>query len=500
MKRIGLLILIALSMFIRGVNAQNVDDALRYSQIFYGGTARFMSMGGAFTALGGDMSSLSQNPAGLGVFRSSELTLTPQMYNIKTTASFNGRVSDNLSNFNLSQVGIVSNLITNNNEKGLITLNIGYSFNKTNNLYQSMLIRGTSNSSSMADYWASNAYGNTKPNLPDDAWMANRTFLIDTLSGSGTLYGTAFSNYGDNPPSVYGQTIRRIVTNEGYTGEHAISIGGNYSNKIFFGATLGISTLRYTSHLEHLESTDAALPSQLQNFTYTNHFEEKGTGYSLKLGVIIKPVDALRIGLAVHTPTWYKISDYAYSDLTSNFTDGRHYEPSINPLRFNYALATPFRVLSGVAVQIKKIALLSADYEFVDYSSARFSETGDGYNYTDKNLTINNSLKSASNIRLGGEIRLNKLYLRTGYGYYGKAFASGDVNSNLDYSSLSFGAGFREQNIYIDFAYTNFNYSQKYLLYPDSQDYNGTVVDGVSANLNTIKNMFTITFGYKFGI
>ena len=115
-------------------------------------------------------------------------------------------------------------------------------------------------------------------------------------------------------------------------------------------------------------------------------------------------------------------------------------------------------------------------------------------------MTINNSLKSASNIRLGGEIRLNKLYLRTGYGYYGKAFASGDVNSNLDYSSLSFGAGFREQNIYIDFAYTNFNYSQKYLLYPDSQDYNGTVVDGVSANLNTIKNMFTITFGYKFGI
>jgi hypothetical protein len=352
----------------------------------------------------------------------------------------------------------------------------------------------------MADYWASNANGNTKPNLPDDAWMANRTFLIDTLSGSGTLYGTAFSNYGDNPPSVYGQTIRRIVTNEGYTGEHAISIGGNYSNKIFFGATLGINTLRYTSHLEQLESTDAALPSQLQNFTYTNHFEEKGTGYSLKLGVIIKPVDALRIGLAVHTPTWYKINDYAYSDLTSNFSDGGQYESSINPVRFNYALATPFRVLTGVAVQIKKIALLSADYEFVDYGSARFSETGDGYNYTDKNLAINNSLKSASNIRVGGEIRLNKLYLRTGYGYYGKAFASGDVNSNLDYSSLSFGAGFREQNIYIDFAYTNFNYSQKYLLYPDSQDYNGTIIDGVTANLNTFKNMFTITFGYKFGI
>ena len=494
MKKISSLILVLLYVF-AVVTAQNVDDALRYSQSFYGGTARFMSMGGAFTALGGDISSLSQNPAGLGVFRSSELTITPQLFQTKTTAGFNGNYSDKLYNFNLNQAGIVSNLISNNNENGLITLNIGYSFNKTNNLNQTILIRGVSNSSSMADYWAAQANGSTKSNLPDNAWMANHTWLIDTLSGSGTSYGTVFSNYGDNPPSVYGQTVQRIISNEGYTGEHAISIGGNYSNKIFFGATFGISTLRYTSHYEHLESTNQALPSQFQNFTYTDHFEEKGTGYSLKLGVIIKPVEALRIGLAFHSPTWYRINDYAYSDLTSNFTDGGHYEASIDPLRFNYALATPFRVLSGVAFQIQKFALLSADYEFVDYSTAKFSETGDGYDYSVKNMAIRNSLKSASNVRLGAEFRLNKLYLRTGYGYYGKAFKSGEDNANLDYSSISFGAGFREQNISIDFAYTNFRYSQTYFLYPVDMG-----IDPAAANLNTIRNMFTLTLGYKFGI
>ena len=494
MKKISSLILGLLSVF-AVVTAQNVDDALRYSQSFYGGTARFMSMGGAFTALGGDISSLSQNPAGLGVFRSSELTITPQLFQTKTTAGFNGNYSDKLYNFNLNQAGIVSNLISNNNENGLITLNIGYSFNKTNNLNQTILIRGVSNSSSMADYWAAQANGSTKSNLPDNAWMANHTWLIDTLSGSGTSYGTVFSNYGDNPPSVYGQTVQRIISNEGFTGEHAISIGGNYSNKIFFGATFGISTLRYTSHYEHLESTNQALPSQFQNFTYTDHFEEKGTGYSLKLGVIIKPVEALRIGLAFHSPTWYRINDYAYSDLTSNFTDGGHYEASIDPLRFNYALATPFRVLSGVAFQIQKFALLSADYEFVDYSTAKFSETGDGYDYSVKNMAIRNSLKSASNVRLGAEFRLNKLYLRTGYGYYGKAFKSGEDNANLDYSSISFGAGFREQNISIDFAYTNFRYSQTYFLYPVDMG-----IDPAAANLNTIRNMFTLTLGYKFGI
>jgi len=110
-------------------------------------------------------------------------------------------------------------------------------------------------------------------------------------------------------------------------------------------------------------------------------------------------------------------------------------------------------------------------------------------------MEIKNSLKSVSNIRLGGEFRINKLYLRTGYGYYGKAFKSGEDNANLEYSSLSFGAGFREQSVSIDFAYTYYNYSQKYFLYPVNQN-----IDPALANIGTIKNMFTLTLGYKFGI
>jgi hypothetical protein len=506
MKKIGLLIFIVLSIF-SGVNAQNVDDALRYSQNFYGGTARFMSMGGAFTALGGDISSLSQNPAGLGVFRSSELTITPQLFNIKTTVAFNGSSSDNLSKFNLPQIGIVGNIISNNNETGLITLNFGYSYNQTNNLSQSIVIQGVNNTSSMADYWA--GLGNTGnggagtfyQNLQGAEGIAFDTWVMDTVTGSGgKKYGTAFQNYGDSPTSTYGQTVRRLVTNEGYIGEHSFSIGGNYSNKLFLGATFGITTLRFTSHYEQLESTDISLPSQLKDFTYTDHFEDRGTGYSLKFGAIYKPVDAVRIGLAFHSPTWYKIDEYYYNDITSHFTDGAKYESSNDPSRFNYALATPYRLLAGVGVQIQKFALLSADYEFVDYSSARFSQTGDGYDYSEKNLEIKNTLKTTSNIRVGGEFRLNNLYLRTGYGYYGKPFKSGDANSNLDYSSISFGAGLREQNFSIDFAYTNFSYSQNYFLYPASTDYQGNNIDAASANLNTVKNMFTLTLGYKFGI
>ncbi|HLN56316.1 MAG TPA: hypothetical protein VK207_10000 [Bacteroidales bacterium] len=490
MKRLSFVIVIILS-FSAGIFAQNVDDALRYSQLFYGGTARFMSMGGAFTAIGGDISSLSQNPAGLGVFRSSEITLSPQLAHVKTNAGFYGRTTDFLYNFNLSQAGIVSNLIS--NESGLISLNVGYSFNKTNNLNQSIRIQGVNTNSSMADYWAASLDGTYFEDRVDAAGIAFDAWVIDTLTGSGGYsYGTVFSNYGDNPPSIYGQNVRRIVTYEGYTGEHAISIGGNYNNKIFFGATLGINKIKFTSNFEHLESTSVNLLSGFKDFVFTDHFENTGTGYSLKLGAIIKPVEMLRIGLAFHSPTWYRINEYFYDNISSNL-DPKVF--NVEPQRFEYALATPFRALAGAAVQIGKMGLVSVDYEFADYSTAKFSETGDGYDYSEKNLANKNSLKATNNLRLGGELRLNKLYLRGGYGYYGRAFQQGEDNSTLDYSSISGGIGFREQRVSIDFGFTTFMYDQKYILYPlDTNVFNPAV-----ANLSTNRNMFTLTLGYKFG-
>jgi hypothetical protein len=497
MKKISLII--SAILFVSAISfSQNVDDALRYSQVFYGGTARFMSMGGAFTALGGDISSLSQNPAGLGVFRSSEITLTPQLMYNKTSASFNGITEDYLYNFNLNQAGIVSNIMSNNRTTGLITFNFGYSFNKTNNLYQSAIIHGINNESSMADYWAGISGGYYKDELGDnvpDAAIAFDAWIIDTLSGSNTEYGTVYSNYGDNPPSRYGQDVRRLITYDGFTGEHAISFGGNYSNKIFFGGTFGIVQLRYSSYYQHAESTNQSLPSMFKNFTYVDYFDNTGTGYNFKLGAIIKPVETVRIGLAFHSPTWYHINEYINDNITSNFTDGSNYVYANNPNRYEYGLTTPFRFLAGVAFQIEKIALLSADYEFADYSSAHFHQTGDGYDYSNKNQNIKSSLKSVNNFRVGGEIRLNNLYFRTGYGYYGKAFKQGEDNDNLDYTAFSAGTGFRERNISIDFGYTHNKYSQKYYLYPLDNSYDPAV-----AFLTSTQNMFTLTFGYRFGL
>jgi len=496
MKKISLAILTFLSLFI-GVQAQNVDDALRYSRIFYGGTTRSYSMGGAFTALGGDASTLNQNPAGIGVFRTTEMTITPQLFYTKTTSAFNGNSLSDFNNFNMSQFGLVANVVS--KSEGLISFNVGYAYNKTNNLSQDILIQGISNSSSMADFWADlgNRDGGTLySDLEGPEGIAFDAWVMDTITGSGGRgFGTVYSNYGDNPPSRYGQTIRRIIYNDGYLAENSISFGGNYSNKLYFGATFGITTLRYTSHYEHLESTDVPLASQFRNFTYVDHYEDKGTGYNFKLGAIFRPIEAVRVGLAFHSPIWYKIDEYYYNDITSNFTDGGHYEANNDPMRFNYALASPYRLLGGVGIQIKKVAILSADYEYVDYSSARFSQTGDGYDYSSKNNEIRNSLKAAHNFRFGGEYRIDKIYLRGGYGLYGKALNEDEDNADLKYTTISGGIGFRDRNFLIDFGYQNLQYSQKYVMYPVDLG-----LEPAMASLNTTQNVFTITFGYKFGI
>jgi hypothetical protein len=495
MKKAGLIMILVSAMFLRSYS-QNVDDALRYSQLFYSGTARFMGMGGAFTALGGDLSSISLNPAGTGVFRSFELTISPEMFYNNTSSRWNNSSkSDFRYIFNLSQIGAVINLVPAGRESGLVNLNLAYSFNRTNNFYENITIEGISNNSSITDAWRTQADGYSKNDLSNAAWLAKETYLIDTLSGSKTVYASIFSYYGENANNTYGQTIRQVINNEGYSGEHAFSLGGNFSNKFYFGATLGINKFKYTGNYQHIESDDANAIYDFKSLSYNDHLEASGTGYSLKLGTIIKPIEFLRIGLALHSPVIYRISEYYQDNLTSIFdtyVDGVNKYDAQNPkMKYSYTLTTPFKVVAGIGFQIKKLALLSADYEYLDYRMAQFSKASDSYNYSNENQGIKDILKSASNLRFGAEFRLSSLYLRTGYSYYGKAFSSAEPNNSLNYNGPSFGIGFRQKFFYFDMAYTTLSGTSKYYMYNDP----GYLEP---ATIKNTRNTFTATMGFKF--
>lgn len=492
MKR--LIISITVLMAALQLNSQTIDEAFLYSRYYYGGTARFQSMGGAFTSLGGDISVLQLNPAGLGLFRAMEISFTPQMHFANSTANFNGTIGeDNSYNFNIGQFGVVAPIVARERD-GLKGFNLGYSYNRTNNYNQNTLIRGTGTTSSMADYWnaMANDGGNTTPEYLGNAeWLAFATYLIDTIPGTnGTEYATIFSDYGYSTNSTYGQSIRRIISNEGYAAEHSFSAAGNINDKFYFGATFGISKIRNDASYTHLESDDNSSIPVFRDFTYTDVVSTEGTGYTFKLGVIYRPVSTVRVGFAFHAPTVYRLSEYYYDSMVANDDFGR-YEATNDPFTFSYTLTTPMRLNAGASIQIGKLAVVSADYEFVDYSTARLSKASDDYSYLNDNDDIKRVFAPAHNIRLGGELRVNSmLYLRGGYAFYGSGFFSGEVNEDNHYNVYSAGIGFRQSNFYFDLSYALRRNEQAYFMY-GLYDLSPTMI----TNNN---NIISATIGFRF--
>ncbi|MBM3419945.1 MAG: hypothetical protein FJY11_02300 [Bacteroidetes bacterium] len=483
----------AIVIALTGVNiaGQNVDDALRYSQQFYTGTARFSAMGGAFTALGGDLSSMVLNPAGTAVFRKTEFSFTPHIGYNKALTYFTSSEEDFRYNFNIGQFGLVIPLVQQGSQSGLVSLNFGYAYNMTNDFNNNIVIRGVNSTSSMADYWQTVSDGIMYTNLTGAAGMAYDAWLIDTVAGTGGMeYATVFSRYGEETNSTYGQTVRRVINNDGFSGEHSFSIGANFNNTVFAGATLGLSRFNYTGHYEHLETDPSNAIFDFNSFSYIDHYEANGTGFNLKAGLIFLPVEFVRLGVAVHSPTIYRVNEYYYEDLTSTFDDGDRYEFQTDAFRFDYRLTTPFRLLGGAAVQIGKSATVSFDYEMIDYSLTRFSDASDGYDYYDENSSIKDVFTRTQNLRGGAEYRIGALYLRGGYGRYGKAFSETEANSDTFQKVVSGGIGFRQAGFYFDMGFSSLTSSSKYFMY---NYYN---IDPVT--IEATKNTITATLGLRF--
>jgi hypothetical protein len=495
MKRTILNIFI-LSVVSTGVFAQGDLDALRYSQLNYGGSARFQSMGGAFGALGSDFSSLSYNPAGIGMYRSSEFVISPTYNYAKASSSYYGTTAEDFKgNLNLGQLGLVMNYNTGNND-GLVSGSWAFGYNRFNNFNSNYLITGTNPTSSMADYFAARAEGNKYSELnPYDTQLAWNAFVIDPANNDTTSY---YSNGANN------NRQNMSITKSGSIGEWVFSMGGNFFNKLYLGATLGIDKVDYEMNSTYTESYTTN-PNQLTDFTYNNYLKTRGTGYSFKIGGIFKPVDALRLGLAVHFPTTYKLSD-EYDASMSSLRGGSQstaypLDNNNNPLpmgTYDYKVVTPFRTIASVAVQIQKIALLSFDYEYVDYTTMRLREGGDGYNFTTENQSITNNYKPSGNLRAGAEVRLGDFAVRGGVAYLGSPYKSDNPNKDMSTLAISSGFGFRQQNFFIDFAYTYSMTKNKEYMYNSVNSEYVAADPAAVYNPKLYASRATLTVGFRF--
>ncbi|MGL5913883.1 MAG: OmpP1/FadL family transporter [Bacteroidales bacterium] len=489
MKKIflGIVILFSLNSW-----AQNEVEGLRFSRTFHGGTARFTAMGGAFAALGGDASTLGFNPAGIGVYRSSELSITPSLDYTKNTSHYMGnRLSDNDYQFSLANIGAIGVIPTGLGNNSLVSVNVGFSYNRLNSFNERIAVRGNAvdGNNSYTAYFADVANGNVSSAEGEMAYSAG---LIDTVSG---IWQSLIGSHDRTRQKRSGESW-------GSTSEFDFSIGGNLAHIIYFGATIGV---RRTSYGEELLDTETMLEggsSSFQEFRYAKHFQMIGTGYNFKFGLIGRPfahqdfLSGLRIGAAIHSPTFLGVTDRFTTGLRTKLVD---FDTSIHRRYsdFEYRIQTPLTFMLGAAYTFGSQGsewrgVVSLDYEYTDYARIKMrDERRVDDSFSDANDAIQTYYRSVANFRLGGEVNYQKFALRAGFAHYGNPYTS-DVAKTGAASIYSVGAGYRGKFTFVDFAYSLLSQEDK------SYMYSGYTVQSNEITYDILRSTFTLTFGLRF--
>ncbi len=508
-------------------SAQNELDAYRYMTPTPIGTARSIGLAGAFSAVGADFSSASLNPAGLGLYHKSEFMVTPAVRLIHNTSSYlDATVEKNYGRFGFSNVGYVFsdrvakwNRETRTREeatKGLKSYSFSIGFNQIAQLGRNTHVAAYNNSSSITQYFAAQANGMSISEIEADngyagqAWWA---YAIDTSGTEGNYIGAA--NGGQVQQDVTISEVGRI-------NEWTVGFAANVDDKLYFGGTIGIQDLKYQQEMvfeekdiNNVHNSWANDSTPYTSSTFTTGFAAKGTGFNLRLGVIAKPTDWLRVGLSVATPTAVASTDRYYSSIVG-YLDG-----SVNPESntvpdgaFSYNLTTPFKVTLGGMALFGKRGFVSADFDYTDYTTAKFkTSVGPGssyyYSFNTENKAIRDLFSGAYNLRVGGELRFGPGRARAGFGHYGSILKKDYLNYfvfPVDPVSpvvgklrggkqlFSLGLGIKQKSCYLDLAFTHEVSADRRLLYTliDPTAYSPELINRLSSN-----NVY-MTIGFTF--
>lgn len=479
------------------LHAQYASDALRFSQMDYGSTARFKGMAGAQIGVGGDLSSLGANPAGLGLFTRSEFSLTPEFNNYSSDALYLGGTSNaSKDKLNLSHAGAVWNFPVYRKkgedlQTGWLSYSAGIGYNRTNDFNNSILFRGVNPSSSIADFFADQATANfgdpTSIESGSLESMAYEDYLID------------YENNGYVPVTRFNNDQNRSEIRGGSQSEVNFALGANYSNKFYLGASLNLASLKYTSNVEYGESGIADIQNNNvfsaydYSLTYRQNQITNGDGINGKLGAIYRPVESVRLGVTFQTPTYYNINDSYGEVLNTRYTPGLPTPPVGNDEQiydFSYRLRTPAKLSAGASFFFGQNGFLSADLDYIDYSTINFSTKGNVSSATiaENNQAVRDNYQSAVNYRVGGEYRLDQMTLRAGYGLQGNPYR----NESREISTYTGGLGYRFSNFYLDLSYQHINYDSEVRPY--------VLANGAEpvANIENKRNNVFLTLGARF--
>lgn len=469
--------------------AQNDADIYKFSKTYHGGSARFEAMGGAFGALGADISAVQINPAAMGRFSSSQFSISMAPLIASSAADFAGTNTKAVkSNFVIPSIGLVFTKDLSTKNKGDMYSQFAFGMNRIANFNQRMVIEGQQYPS-LLDNFMGQAYGYYPEELA--------TYFPFTTSVAYEAYAI---DYNDTDVSYYSYLntadvkMSREVINKGGINEFFLSYSRNRMNKLYYGVNLNIRS--YNSEEKYIHSEDlTVVDSTFLGFDYSYTLKTSGTGANLKLGAIYLVTDGFRLGLSVHSPTIISLHDKWTADMTSRFETGKVSLASdlVPTGEYKYRMTTPFKAIFSSSYVIGMAAIISGDLEYIGYQMGKLKSTRDitfdPYDFKLENNEAKLRLTNAINFRLGAEFNIQQaLFLRAGFSFYGNAYKKSEDVDPIPDLGYSAGIGYKKDRFSIDLAYVNRQLSRKY--YP----FAGSEIATTRSTLNSIVVTGTIRF------
>jgi hypothetical protein len=459
--------------------AQEPSDALRFAMLGHGGTARAQAIGGAVSALGGDLSTALVNPAGLAFFKTYDLTLTPNFSFGNNKTNYLG--SDAKGKFSSPEFGMAGLVLPKWGSNSGFWENFSFAIgmNKSINFNNTIRLNGVNTQSSYSEKYLEELINNnvTDPNdaaqnFPFGSSLAFNTFLLDTVAGlNNTIKG-----YRSLATPQTGINQELTVESKGNINDLFFSASANHLNKLFIGGTLVFSKLRFERNSSFKESDATKLKNNFNYFQVDEYLLTEGVGVGLRLGLIFKPVERLRLGFSFHTPTLYNMDDSYNTKITTDLegyqgngvltqksSDLNNGEDG----QFQYDYVNPMRIMGGISYVIneaedvnKQKGFISADIEYINYAKSKFRALGslgnnnNGSTYLQQvNTAISEQFKSALNFRVGGELKFKTIMTRLGFNWMGNAYALESLKSSR--MNISGGLGYRNMGYFIDLTYVH---------------------------------------------
>ncbi|GAA0873456.1 outer membrane protein transport protein [Gangjinia marincola] len=498
--------------------AQDITDALRYSQEDLTGTARFTAMSGAFGALGGDLSALKVNPAGSAVFLQDAAAISFRTSFTDQSAGYLGNEStDNRTDFNLSQLGAVF-IFDNYNQNNDIKFVAGITIDQTASLDNEYAIFGTS-ANSIDQYFIDSATGFTVDDIASNGQSTTNAYLeIGDIPELGFPAQQAFLGYEGfiiNPfdPDDLNETnyVSALGTesNREFDQEYRIDARGNmgkfsgnlafeFSDTYYLGFNFNGHFLNYDQRTTYLEQNSN--PGAETNYVeFINRLDVDGSGFSVQVGGIAKIGNSLRAGLAYESPTWWILTESFSQRLITATDDAANPDvidlnPNVVTIFPAYQIRTPGKTTGSLAYVFGQKGLLSIDYSYKNYANARLNS--DVYNdqfespniYGEENREIENTLQAVSAIRIGAEYRIDQWSLRGGTRYEQSPFKDEDAGSDL--YGFSGGLGYTYKNFHFDGSYDFSAQDQNERLFQTGL--------ATQANIDRNQHAITLTVGFDF--